>query len=70
MKTDRTCAWCEGDMPITARADALTCSVRCRVASHRAARKRVFPLELTTRDRWVRRAKRQASADDDRQGRV
>ncbi|MEU5765041.1 DNA primase [Streptomyces asoensis] len=56
MKTERPCAWCRGDMPITARSDARTCSVRCRVAAHRAAKKRVFPLELTTRDRWVRRS--------------
>ena len=56
MKTERLCAWCEGDMPITARSDARTCSVRCRVAAHRAAQKRVFPVELTSRDRWVRRS--------------
>lgn len=43
-------------MPLAARADARTCSVRCRVALHRAEKKRVLPLELTTRDRWVRRA--------------
>ena len=43
-------------MPLAARADARTCSTRCRVAAHRAAKKRVIPLELTTRDRWVRRA--------------
>lgn len=56
MKTERKCTWCEVDMPLAARADALTCSTRCRVAAHRAAKKRVFPLELTTRGRWVRRA--------------
>lgn len=56
MKTERHCAYCEGDMPIAARADARTCSTRCRVALHRAEKKRVIPLELTTRDRWVRRA--------------
>ena len=43
-------------MPLAARADARTCSTRCRVAVHRAAKKRLIPLELTTRDRWVRRA--------------
>ncbi|WP_406396668.1 DNA primase [Streptomyces sp. NBC_00882] len=58
MKTERKCTWCEGDMPITARADARTCSTRCRVAAHRATKKRVFPLELTTRKRWVRRSTR------------
>jgi len=56
MKTERLCAHCGGDMPLAARTDALTCSTRCRVAAHRAAKKRVFPVELTTRDRWVRRA--------------
>jgi primase-polymerase (primpol)-like protein len=56
MKTERLCAHCGGDMPITARADARTCSGRCRVALHRAEKKRVIPLELTSRDRWVRRA--------------
>lgn len=49
------CAWCAGDMPITARADARTCSTRCRVAAHRAAKSKL-PDELTTRDRWVRRS--------------
>ncbi|MFF4070903.1 bifunctional DNA primase/polymerase [Streptomyces chartreusis] len=43
-------------MPLAARAHARTCSTRCRVALHRATKKRVIPLELTTRDRWVRRA--------------
>jgi primase-polymerase (primpol)-like protein len=56
MKTERLCTWCEGDMPITARADARTCSTRCRVAAHRAAKKRILPVELTSRDRWVRRS--------------
>ncbi|MFJ5731119.1 bifunctional DNA primase/polymerase [Streptomyces paradoxus] len=56
MKTERLCTWCEGSMPITARADARTCSTRCRVAAHRAAKKRVLPVELTSRDRWVRRS--------------
>lgn len=31
------------------------CSTRCRVAAHRAT-KTQLPLELTTRDRWVRRS--------------
>ncbi|MER5501390.1 bifunctional DNA primase/polymerase [Streptomyces sp. NPDC002561] len=56
MKTERLCARCGGDMPLTARADARTCSTRCRVALHRAAKKNPLPLELTTRDRWVRRS--------------
>ncbi|MGP3750905.1 bifunctional DNA primase/polymerase [Streptomyces sp. IBSNAI001] len=56
MRTERVCAWCEGDMPLTARADAKTCSTRCRVALHRAAKRNVLPIELTTRDRWIRRS--------------
>lgn len=56
MRTERACTWCEGDMPLTARSDALTCSVRCRVASHRAAKRNTLPAELTTRDRWIRRS--------------
>ncbi|MFI9123897.1 bifunctional DNA primase/polymerase [Streptomyces bikiniensis] len=56
MRTERLCAHCGGDMPLAARADARTCSGRCRVALHRAEKKRVVPLELTSRDRWVRRA--------------
>ncbi|MGW6638447.1 DNA primase [Streptomyces cyaneofuscatus] len=55
MRTERTCTWCEGDMPLTARADAKTCSTRCRVALHRAS-KNALPIELTTRDRWIRRS--------------
>lgn len=39
-----------------ARADALRCSTRCRVAAHRAAKKRVSPVEPTTHDRCARRA--------------
>lgn len=43
-------------MPLTARADAKTCSIRCRVALHRAAKNNPLPIELTTRDRWIRRS--------------
>ncbi|MFD6027404.1 DNA primase [Streptomyces griseoluteus] len=53
-KTERLCAWCGGDMPTTARADARFCSTRCRVASHRAAKADAVPDELRTRARWVR----------------
>lgn len=56
MKTERACTWCGDDMPLTARADARTCSIRCRVASHRAAKKNAIPSELTSRDRWIRRS--------------
>ena len=31
----RTCAWCRGEIPSTARADSICCSVRCRQARHR-----------------------------------
>ncbi|RAJ67572.1 hypothetical protein K388_00312 [Streptomyces sp. KhCrAH-43] len=43
-------------MPLAARSHARSCSTRCRVALHRAAKKNALPLELTTCDRWVRRA--------------
>ncbi|WP_406864004.1 DNA primase [Streptomyces sp. HUAS MG47] len=56
MRTERKCTRCGGDMPITARADARTCSTRCRVAAHRAAKRNALPDELKTRDRWVRRS--------------
>lgn len=55
MRTKRACTWCDGGMPLTARADARTCSTRCRVAAHRA-KNTALPAELTTRDRWVRRS--------------
>ncbi|MCT2542352.1 DNA primase [Streptomyces atratus] len=56
MRADRVCDWCGGDMPLAARSHARTCSTRCRVALHRAAKKNALPTELTTRDRWVRRS--------------
>ncbi|MFE7624254.1 DNA primase [Streptomyces sp. NPDC057509] len=52
---NRTCAMCPEPMPITARSHARTCSPRCRKALSRA-NKTSLPLELTTRDRWVRRS--------------
>ncbi|MEU1200103.1 DNA primase [Streptomyces sp. NPDC005813] len=52
----RTCEHCEGPMPITARSHAKTCSNRCRMARSRARARKTLPDELTTRDRWVRRA--------------
>ena len=48
---DRTCGWC-GARNNLARADARFCSGRCRVASHRAAKK--LPAVMTGADRWVR----------------
>ncbi|MET8744532.1 DNA primase [Streptomyces sp. NPDC004728] len=43
-------------MPLAARSHARTCSTRCRVALHRAAKKNALPAELATRDRWARRS--------------
>lgn len=34
----RACAWCDGEISATARADAVTCSKRCRQARHRFER--------------------------------
>ncbi len=56
MKADRVCEWCGSDMPLAARSHARTCSTRCRVALHRAAKNNPLPIELTTRDRWIRRS--------------
>ncbi|GLV73459.1 hypothetical protein Shyhy02_14610 [Streptomyces hygroscopicus subsp. hygroscopicus] len=50
----RTCEQCGGPLAIMARSHAKTCSPRCRKALSRA--KTTLPVELTTRDRWVRRA--------------
>lgn len=43
-------------MPIMARAHARTCSPRCRKARSRAKARNPLPVELTTRDRWIRRS--------------
>lgn|SRR5690606_2259463 len=51
----RTCEHCDGPMPIMARSHAKTCSPRCRKALSRAAARNPLPVELTTRDRWIRR---------------
>ncbi|WP_030997490.1 DNA primase [Streptomyces sp. NRRL F-5630] len=53
---DRTCEHCEEPMPIMARSHARTCSPRCRKALSRAKARNPLPVELTTRDRWVRRS--------------
>lgn len=49
----KTCERC-GTGITTMRAGARFCSTRCRVAAHRAA-KLPLPVEMTSRDRWVRR---------------
>lgn len=46
------CAGC-GEPINLRRADALTCSPRCR---KRVSRRPIFPVEMTSRDRWIRRA--------------
>jgi primase-polymerase (primpol)-like protein len=65
MKTSlRTCEHCGGDMPLTARQHAHYCGTRCRSKAFRARNlengttkfKVAIPVELTTRDRWVRRS--------------
>lgn len=38
------------------RAGARFCTQKCRVYAHRAAKQSPFPMELTSRDRWVRRS--------------
>lgn len=54
----KTCEHCAGPLAIMARSHTRTCSPRCRKALSRAARRteNTLPVELTTRDRWVRRA--------------
>ncbi len=47
MRVNRVCDWCGGDMPLAARSHARTCSTRCRVALHRAAKQNALPAELT-----------------------
>lgn len=57
MQRDKAvCAWCPEPLKASRSHRARFCSTRCRMASHRAAKKNALPLELTTRDRWVRRA--------------
>ncbi|MFJ5103165.1 DNA primase [Streptomyces sp. NPDC088554] len=52
----RTCEWCPEHLGARHSHRARFCSTRCRVASHRAAKKNAVPRELTTRDRWIRRS--------------
>lgn len=46
---------CPEELPIMARSHARTCSPRCRKALSRA-KATSLPVELTTRDRWIRRS--------------
>jgi primase-polymerase (primpol)-like protein len=48
----RTCERCGERIDPLARADARSCSARCRVAANRARRR--LPVELTAGRRWVR----------------
>lgn len=53
---DKTCGYCGGSTRLM-RADAKFCSTKCRVYGGRAAKRRqAFPVAMTSRDRWVRRA--------------
>lgn len=49
----RSCRHCSSHLSPLARADARYCSGRCRVAALRS--RPALPVELTSRDRWVRR---------------
>lgn len=51
----RKCEWCPEHLGARHSHRARFCSTRCRVASHRAAKKNPLPEELRIRDRWVRR---------------
>ncbi|MFC8583241.1 bifunctional DNA primase/polymerase [Streptomyces sp. NPDC057217] len=51
----RTCEHCSSPLPLMARQHARYCDTRCRSKAFRA-KKSALPVELTTRDRWVRRA--------------
>ena len=64
---DRGCEWCGAGLNL-ARADARTCSTRCRVAAQRAAKKaakranEAIPAELRALPRWVRWKSRRRGA--------
>ncbi|MFE5828754.1 bifunctional DNA primase/polymerase [Streptomyces sp. NPDC056508] len=51
----RTCEHCSSPLPLMARQHARYCDTRCRSKAFRA-KKNALPVELTTCDRWVRRA--------------
>ncbi|WNI28675.1 bifunctional DNA primase/polymerase [Streptomyces sp. ITFR-6] len=55
-KENAVCAWCPEPLKASRSHRARFCSTRCRMASHRAAKRNPLPVELTTRDRWVRRS--------------
>ena len=50
METSFACAECGQELSLRVRADAIYCSTRCRVQSHR----KPFPQELIDRRRWIR----------------
>lgn len=54
----RTCAWCLGSIPATARRDAVCCSVRCRQARHRFNRGAGMPADASRRSGTTRRLHR------------
>jgi primase-polymerase (primpol)-like protein len=57
MKTSPgTCEHCGEPLPLMARQHARYCDTRCRSKAFRAKKNNPLPLELTTRDRWVRRS--------------
>jgi primase-polymerase (primpol)-like protein len=53
MKTIYDCAECGHELKLQTRRDAIFCSTRCRVQSHR----KPFPSELTDRRRWIRHSR-------------
>lgn len=55
-KENVVCAWCPERLKASRSHRARFCSTRCRMASHRATKNNPLPVELTTRDRWVRRS--------------
>ncbi|WP_327712360.1 DNA primase [Streptomyces sp. NBC_00464] len=55
-KENVVCAWCPEPLKASRSHRARFCSTRCRMASHRASKNNPFPIELTTRDRWIRRS--------------
>ncbi|MFJ6237922.1 DNA primase [Streptomyces griseus] len=55
-KENVVCAWCPELLKASRSHRARFCSTRCRMASHRAAKRSPLPIELTTRDRWIRRS--------------
>lgn len=51
-----TCERCGGPLLLTGKGPTPRfCSGRCRVAAFRAGRKTSIPVELTSKDRWIRR---------------